>query len=104
MTQANRAKINMAAIHRRMSGRHSRQQSINSLFMFHHIVAFASLDEQQYSLCLRADGASALCRFRLIPAFFLMKPFRKLVGTGDQRFVIGDAIGGCGGLRVASTL
>ena len=30
--------------------------------------------------------------------------FRKLADTGDQRFVIGDAIGGCGGLRVASTL
>jgi hypothetical protein len=38
MTQANRAKINMAAIHRRMSGRHFRQKSINSGFMFHHIV------------------------------------------------------------------
>ena len=72
--------------------------------MFHHIVAFASLDEQQYSYVYGQTGPSALCRFRLIPAFFLMKPFRKLFGTGDQRFVIGDAIGGCGGLRVASTL
>jgi hypothetical protein len=35
---------------------------------------------------------------------FLEETFRKLAGTGDQRFVIGDAIGGCGGLRVASTL
>jgi hypothetical protein len=35
---------------------------------------------------------------------FLDESLRKLVGTGDQRFVIGDAIGGCGGLRVASTL
>ena len=35
---------------------------------------------------------------------FLDEAFRKLAGTGDQRFVIGDAVGGCGGLRVASTL
>jgi hypothetical protein len=35
---------------------------------------------------------------------FLDGAFRKLAGTGDQRFVIGDAVGGCGGLRVASTL
>jgi hypothetical protein len=35
---------------------------------------------------------------------FLEETFRKLADTGDQRFVIGDAIGGCGGLRVASTL
>ena len=37
-------------------------------------------------------------------ALFSFPFFLKLVGTGDQRFVIGDAIGGCGGLRVASTL
>jgi hypothetical protein len=37
MNQANKAKINMAAIHRKMSGRHSRQQSINSLDTYHHI-------------------------------------------------------------------
>jgi hypothetical protein len=35
---------------------------------------------------------------------FLDEAFRKLAGTGDQRFVIGAAIGGCGVLRVASTL
>jgi hypothetical protein len=35
---------------------------------------------------------------------FLDEAFRNLAGTGDQRSVIGDAVGGCGGLRVASTL
>ena len=34
----------------------------------------------------------------------LDEALRKLAGTGDQRFVIGDAVGGYGGLRVASTL
>jgi hypothetical protein len=40
----------------------------------------------------------------VVSCFFLEETLRKLADTGDQRFVIGDAIGGCGGLRVASTL
>jgi hypothetical protein len=43
MNQANKAKINMAAIHRRMSGRHSRQQSINSLVMFQRQTPHSSI-------------------------------------------------------------
>jgi hypothetical protein len=38
MNQANTANINMAAIHRRMSGRHCRKYSIKVLFMFHHML------------------------------------------------------------------
>ena len=72
--------------------------------MFHHIVAFASLDEQQYSVCLRTDGVICAMQISVDTGVFLDEAFRKLAGTGDQRFVIGDAIGGCGGLRVASTL
>ena len=40
----------------------------------------------------------------VVTCFFLEETLRKLADTGDQRFVISDATGGCGGLRVASTL
>ena len=32
----------------------------------------------------------------VVTCFFLEETLRKLADTGDQRFVIGDATGGCG--------
>ena len=54
--------------------------------------------------CPFAGGVICAMQISVDTGVFLDEAFRKLAGTGDQRFVIGDAVGGCGGLRVASTL